>query len=1100
MPSVNEWNDWAERFYLLITSLTSLDEDVSEVCKSCPLPIDSKSKIIGQIVEFLRGPVSPVLVTSDGKQEMHETSWLEIISEIRTEHFHKRGDYVCSFHTESLWVHSLMSMVNMLREYEVITEMIGVKLDPFFLALLGFLHDIGKVGALCTMTIGYGDDSEKVTGYPYHGELGSGILSGLYHPDFPIKREEWSYLCRAIAVHMCGYHASSEADSFNALKWRLYRLESQEVKNLLVHLSVADVKSCIPDEGYEVKDLVPSREHFCEFIGQDFVWSEVVSHFRSKGMIIMVRGTSCSGKSTMVNRLVSFISEIISEKKIKVLERDRYTIDYVCEVMGLGTTDDRMTGNRYQEMIAMYHTLCVEDKKLTKNRRRNHGHAINQRMIHDLEEIIRAGGVAIIDSMALLYQSAPSLISSDPAIFSAFRVAIDIHRNCLLTETDAEKNGLPLVSREKMSQVKLFGARTLMRPMITAYPKRGGGVLSSTMTSLMTASRASALSDERKRARPHLVHVYQWGKNGELGWDAIENQLHDLVGQICSDEKDVPNYDEMEIVELIQTLVSNGHNLKDFFSQRQFICHDIMEDGRFYLLRYRDGLCKTWNTRWARQCRGTIVYISPENGEKKVRCVKRLLQRGAEMLTTAHEQGTATQEMSGNGLTTHQFDETQEAIRELLTSDRSELIGYVSGKRDGSLLGITLIPRKHMLANVYINAISQQGGFAQTVLQIANDVGLSYIPVFSSQNTLFLGEDMWDYMAHAIAVDSGVHDDISLRRTVKDEDLGVGECLRQCLPFILCRFDTEGTGIRCYSFEAVVAQRTTAWGRCHRELTIDYQHSSLALLGVTTGLGGSSPGVYHPHFVLTSTEKWSTPWYHRIQSVSEIHHLIEDLDGIVDGGTSESAYREKYSLTAGQDIDLEGYVLYTNVEALGLSARDDFDYSKVKTPSYYRSHKFRRENVPYLIGLNDAADRYYPLVASLKSFLARVVDGLMQMFTRIIEEAEEMKVEQLIGREDKKSTERMRAGFTKANANTKKRIALAKGNLNWIPVFEEHVGGLREDINHNEVTRILRRMAITRLFISRDDPTLWREKLSNMLENHDDDIIKLFEAVTQIQH
>ena len=102
--------------------------------------------------------------------------------------------------------------------------------------------------------------------------------------------------------------------------------------------------------------------------------------------------------------------------------------------------------------------------------------------------------------------------------------------------------------------------------------------------------------------------------------------------------------ENFDIVELLRKLdkefgFENYKELREWFGKRHFIVSNIKSfdktqfENKIIAIKYIEGLCRVWQPKWSRQCRGVYLYKSKSN---KIICLKSLLQRGAEILTNVH--------------------------------------------------------------------------------------------------------------------------------------------------------------------------------------------------------------------------------------------------------------------------------------------------------------------------------------------------------------------------------------------------------------------------------------------------------------------------------
>ena len=107
-----------------------------------------------------------------------------------------------------------------------------------------------------------------------------------------------------------------------------------------------------------------------------------------------------------------------------------------------------------------------------------------------------------------------------------------------------------------------------------------------------------------------------------------------------------------------------------------------------------------WKNMWAKQCRGTVLFVNPETSE--VTCLNYKLPRGAEVMSSYQQKSgiTETQDIdeSFSILDDDQIDTCERLVR------NEPICGHLSSKGDGSLMTVTLYQGKKLhIMNALIN-------------------------------------------------------------------------------------------------------------------------------------------------------------------------------------------------------------------------------------------------------------------------------------------------------------------------------------------------------------------------------------------------------------
>jgi hypothetical protein len=193
------------------------------------------------------------------QQENVLISLKDFFEDIRTVNIHNNTDagLISKHHHESLFCHLFMAML-------VAFTTTDHKHDfqfKFILMFTALVHDIGKPASKIVTNKGF-------HAFPGHGEIGSLILSriGQYFVKF-FNKDEWYAICRAVSVHMCGYHCTDFETENAQMKCQYLSHENELTKKILFHLSFADTFGKFSDD-YDYDEFIQSRIHFAQLITQ----------------------------------------------------------------------------------------------------------------------------------------------------------------------------------------------------------------------------------------------------------------------------------------------------------------------------------------------------------------------------------------------------------------------------------------------------------------------------------------------------------------------------------------------------------------------------------------------------------------------------------------------------------------------------------------------------------------------------------------------------------------------------------------------------------------------------------------------------------------
>jgi hypothetical protein len=473
-------------------------------------------------------------------------------------------------------------------------------------------------------------------------------------------------------------------------------------------------------------------------------------------------------------------------------------------------------------------------------------------------------------------------------------------------------------------------------------------------------------------------------------------------------------YIDKSIIEYANYLYKNNswENMIKIISEQRFDVTEfkhlkkIILENKIIKIKYMEH-CQLWKPKWARQSRGVILRLNDDN---IIVCDKMLLIRGAEVLTGIHLKAgvNETQDISFSG--SKILDDSQNnTVMKLI--NRLPIEGIVSFKNDGSLLGITLYEVNSTTAQFYLKTINKfiddnkdnkdnnesshfnnSIDFAKTIIEMAEQMNLPFIPIFSSQGTIFLGEDMHDYMVTSILVGTNCLSQNQLDEIATNESpikifnqygRDFLEKLRTFYDNIIEPLKKEAM---CLSFEAICNFRKSSWNKHHPELAISYPETMLRFLGCTFNVG-LTVGIYKAHYQLEDIiEKvgFEQPLWWRISHSIQIENMMIDLSKTIMNQMNEAEYLDKYKpsnsyLPKHLYFDYEGWIFYKE------NTDGTIDYSKIKTEEYYKAHKFKPENVKMLIELGKFAKDIFPLTKVVTIFFDGLSIKLLTIMNEILD-------------------------------------------------------------------------------------------------------------------
>lgn len=844
---------------------------------------------------------------------------------LQSEHFHQKrvlGRLLTSPHEESLYEH-LMDCARQASIYAADHIQGEPNIWKFFIA--GFLHDIGKPG--CTISRG------KHLCMKGHGPVGSAIIENITSQDlmdtFNLTKSDMADIATAINYHMCGYHARFPL-SKGSLNMDAFSLLTPDVKDLICALRVGDslaIQGSAHDQ--EKEFVVATQSHFRDTISDSIHHDTfMASHGTTKGVLIMMQGSSGQGKTTLARKIKQLLE--VSNVHVTVFNRDSYVVNITRRYMGKDpVAPEDITGDVYREALNHY---ISANKKWARE--------INTKLRKGIEYELMMGNVVILDTLATMYMQHCDII---PEIAQhALRIAIWVHRSDSFTETEV-KTRLGCTLEEQLNVNKT-------RPQDFTNPIGKG--LEWTKLVSMTENIDC---NPKEYKQPHFTMV--------TGWSGLMNdQLEHLMAIVSGNYKaqnviarppPIENTINMTLLELVQNLYANGGLtlLTEFFEYNNYnIKVEEFEDDTLHyvlMIKYIDGINQIWKPRWAREARGRGYAIN-QNGD--VYEIKSSLIRGAELLTKAHlEEGVDdTQDIHDQKFDS--LDANQQSIVEMfnLKEDVPLEDAYVTQKVDGSLLVITHYPINTPEHDLMIRYVDLTGCY-----HMKTDTGL-YIP--STSGNVFMSDAMKCYFVTAAAAFCGVGTEGKRRSSD-----AIWKDIKDTFAIKLDQLVSRNQMVSLV-FEMVCKDRVTHDKKVHTELAISYPISGLFFLGTCKGLS------YVPHY--KQDINIAQPTWRKVTSTGETIQIMKDIDLTVKGTMAVSDLNMKWFITKNSTglIHPEGLVYMDHRICDGEMPT----YSKIKLPIYYKCHKFDRYPLAELLAFPESVDVYFPVLGRLRWYTSNI--------------------------------------------------------------------------------------------------------------------------------
>lgn len=424
---------------------------------------------------------------------------------------------------------------------------------------------------------------------------------------------------------------------------------------------------------------------------------------------------------------------------------------------------------------------------------------------------------------------------------------------------------------------------------------------------------------------------------------------------------------DMHLDQLVFYLYKQGGMklLNQFFEQHRYIVKQIGE--HVVGIKYIDGANRLWRTKWAREARGRFYYVD----ENEVITLKEGLQRGVELLTSAHiEDGVSdTQDVEGRSF--ELFDDRQRQICNTFLGD-NEIRGALTGKVDGSLLDVSIHPigsKQYDIISSLLNG-TVKDPFVSTLVNLCKEKGLPLI-VIATSSTLFMALHMHSYFLTSIAP--------HLRATLDPAKTNLENWQPICLDFINFIMKIyEGIPLQYrensvhMKFESVCKNRFTYKSEVHPELAVGYNFSGISLLGLV------HENNYIPHYKLPETKATVPhPIHLEVTRTTQIFQVMRDLNDVVLSKAEMGPFMEKwFPEQVDYPLHAEGFV-YLDETGDGV----EIDYCKIKLPIYYKCHKMNHETYTQI---PECAEKYFPQLTLFRKSFAPLHSNLVSIVTGTI--------------------------------------------------------------------------------------------------------------------
>jgi len=434
-------------------------------------------------------------------------------------------------------------------------------------------------------------------------------------------------------------------------------------------------------------------------------------------------------------------------------------------------------------------------------------------------------------------------------------------------------------------------------------------------------------------------------------------------------------------------IVKNNHTADEFSSNtilREAYCNSIVT------LKYVEQFgARFWHNVWAKEMRGTVLFVHPETDQ--VKCLSYKLERGAEVMTKMTKMDTSD-------IKQRNFDildqEQQDTCKRLISGETIDL--HLTSKADGSLLIINSFSGS---ALKIISPVIELFGTTYTKLWAQQSLKLSggkRLLIPATQGTFVESGFMASYMVTSMLIGSNIVTRDSLKifesfgKTYTDAWSEYGdEFIKKFLTFT---FFDDLSESQAFCFEAICRDRRGLFGdNTHTELACSYDRDRLIFLGTSL----SDKRFYIPHSCYS--EKYFIPfeeplWW-KISHSDQVNSMLESLEKIIVNVMTRAEFlttfppeNKSFDKSDENIIDCEGFVAM-KIASMTVSDPDHSSvcsilkiprtiYSKIKTNSYYRIHNFHTDDVPFYVEISRTAGKIFPLTQKIAGIYNTIVPRL----------------------------------------------------------------------------------------------------------------------------
>lgn len=408
-------------------------------------------------------------------------------------------------------------------------------------------------------------------------------------------------------------------------------------------------------------------------------------------------------------------------------------------------------------------------------------------------------------------------------------------------------------------------------------------------------------------------------------------------------------------------------DLHKIFMEKKYDIKPIKCNNFHMFLIYYQEWNKLWHPLWARQTRGTVMFLNEKTN--MLEPLRYSLERNTEILTGKQIKKVDNESLDVDILEL-ECDKQQKFIKNKISNpDTIYENAYVSGKTDGMLCTINVYRENYKSIGKELN--ETVGLLGKIINELCED--LDFIFTISSQKKFIITDDKM-YRDILTSLLCGTHiisfndlkDEVS-----KPENRSINYIFKKYLPKFVDKISNfiKQNGNSCsritLNFEMVLPKFMNAWQEKSSSLALVYNVPLFRLLGVSY-INNNNKLLFLPHFEFKQAI-FDEPYVWKVNSQHQLEKMLEMCSNIIrkhNNLTVKSFIDEfipiNYNDGEIAPFDFEGFIFYVELPIDLQINHKKYEASKVKTEEYYKMHKIRIQDLLYVKEILEISPELFP--------------------------------------------------------------------------------------------------------------------------------------------